>query len=142
MSDTTTTSPTQQSTDGIVDAFFAAFGSGDQQTILDLFADTVDFRVEGAPEVPWTGTRSGREELADFFGSFGEVLGAPESFEVTGRVTQGSDAVVFAECVFPVLATGKKFANRYALRFSVGEGRIVRYHMYEDSYAVQQAFVG
>lgn len=135
------TAVTQQSTDEIVDAFFAAFGAGDQAAILALFAETVDFRVEGAPEVPWTGVRSRREELAGFFGSFGEVLGAPESFEVTGRVTQDADAVVFAECAFPVLATGKTFVNPYALRFSVQDGRIVRYHMYEDSYAVHRAFV-
>lgn len=133
---------TQVRTDETVDAFFAAFGSGDGETLLGLFADETDFRVAGSPDVPWAGERRSREEIGAFFGIFGEVLTAPESFEVTGRVTQGEDAVVFATAVFGVLATGKSFTNPYALRFTVVDGKIVRYHMYEDSYAIHAAFTG
>jgi ketosteroid isomerase-like protein len=124
----------------VVDAFFAAFGSGDSEALLDLYAYPVDFHVAGAPNVPWSGERSTRDELAEFFGTFGKVLSAPESFELTGRIEQGSDAVVFADCVFSVLDTGKKFRNRYALHFSVLDGQITKYHMYEDSYAIHEAF--
>jgi ketosteroid isomerase-like protein len=131
---------TQTRTDETVDAFFNAFGAGDGDTLLGLFADEIDFRVAGSPDVPWAGERRTREEIAAFFGIFGEVLTAPESFEVTGRVTQGEDAVVFATAAFGVLATGKSFTNPYALRFTVVDGKIVRYHMYEDSYAIHPAF--
>lgn len=127
-------------TDTVVDAFFAAFGSGDVDATVALFADEVDFRVSGAPNVPWTGARSAKGELAEFFGTFGQVLTMPESFELTGRVTEGEHAVVTARCVFGVLATGRKFTNHYALHFTVSDGRVSRYHMYEDSHAIAEAF--
>ncbi|MFF4231426.1 nuclear transport factor 2 family protein [Streptomyces sp. NPDC001820] len=131
---------TQPSTIETVDAFFANFGSGNLPGMLDLFADQVDFNVAGAPNVPWAGARSTKDELAEFFGLFGQVLTAPDKFEITTKISEGNDAVVIANCVFGVVATGKKFTNGYALHFTVVDGQIVRYHMYEDSYAISEAF--
>jgi uncharacterized protein len=130
---------TQTATSETVDAFFGNFGEGNVQGVLDLFADKVDFRVHGSQQVPWTGSRSSKEEISDFFGSFG-VLTGPEHFEITNKIVQGEDAVVIANCIFGVQATGKSFHNHYALHFSVADGKIVRYHMYEDSYAIHEAF--
>jgi ketosteroid isomerase-like protein len=129
-----------RTTDETVDAFFAAFGAGDSEALLDVFADTVDFHVGGSPSVPWAGSRSTKAEIAEFYGLFPQLLSGPESFEITTRVTQDQDAVVIANCVFEVIATKKKFTNRYALHFTVTDGRVVRYHMYEDSYAIHEAF--
>ncbi|MFD9631051.1 nuclear transport factor 2 family protein [Streptomyces violascens] len=131
---------TRKATVDTVDAFFEAFGTGNQSALLDLFADKVDFTVAGSPHVPWAGSRSTKEEIAEFFGLFGQVLTPPESFAITGKVADGEDAVVFATCVFGVLATGKKFTNSYALHFKVADERIVGYRMYEDSYAIHEAF--
>ncbi|MDL9936879.1 nuclear transport factor 2 family protein [Gordonia sp. ABSL1-1] len=125
----------------VVDSFFANFGAGDTDALLDLFADDADFRVNGADTVPWSGTRSGRAEIGEFFDVLGKVLTPPELFEVTGRVADAGDVVVFARAVFGVRATGKTFDNAYALHFGVDDGRIVRYHMYEDSHAIAEAFV-
>ena len=136
----TTITDTTAATDQVVDAFFTAFGSGDSETLLSLFAAPTDLRANGAPNVPWAGAQTTREGVADFFGSFGRELTAPESFEIHGRVTQGEDAVVFATCVFGVKSTGKKFKNDLAMHFSVADGKITRYHVYEDSYAIHEAF--
>lgn len=136
------TTAQRQSTRTVLDSFFERFGSGDLPGLLDLFADTVDFRVDGSPSVPWTGTRSSRQEISAFFEIFPKVLTAPESFAVTTRVVDGQDAMVTADCVFGVLATGRKFTNRYALHLRVQDGRITRYHMYENSYAIAEAFAG
>ncbi|WP_149182789.1 nuclear transport factor 2 family protein [Streptomyces sp. TRM49041] len=130
---------TQTSTSETVDAFFGNFGEGNIPGVLDLFADKVDFRVTGSPLVPWTGARSSKEEISQFFASFG-VLTGPEHFELSHKIVQGEDAVVIANCVFGVEATSKKFHNHYALHFTVTDGKIVRYHMYEDSYAIHEAF--
>ncbi len=137
---TAVTTDQRQASLETVDAFFAAFGSGDQTALLNLFADEVDFRINGAPNVPWSGKRAGREEIAEVFNLFGQHLTGPDFFEVSGRIADGHDVVIFASCGFGVLSTGKKFANSYALRFTVVGGQIVRYHMYEDSYAISEAF--
>ncbi|MBC7272602.1 MAG: nuclear transport factor 2 family protein [Streptomyces sp.] len=134
------TTAQQQTTAAVVDAFFERFGAGDLPGLLDLFADRVDFRVSGSPQVPWTGARSTRQEISEFFGVFPKVLTAPQSFTLHARLVDGPHAVVMAESAFGVLATGKTFTNAYALHFSVEDGQIVRYHMYEDSYAIAEAF--
>lgn len=134
------TTDQRQATLDTVDAFFQAFGSGDSQALLDVFAEKVDFTVHGSADVPWTGHRSTRDEIAEFFGLFSQLLTAPESFDINGRIADGEDAVVFGTCVFGVLATGRKFTNNFALHFTAVDGRIVRYHMYEDSHAIAGAF--
>jgi ketosteroid isomerase-like protein len=134
------TTAQQQTTAATVDAFFERFASGDLPGLLGLFADQVDFRVAGSPNVPWTGTRSTRQEISAFFETFPKVLTAPKGFTLNARLVDGEHAVVLAESVFGVLATGKTFTNAYALHFSVVDGQITRYHMYEDSYAIAEAF--
>ena len=91
---------TQLTTGETVDAFFARFGAGDLPALLDLFADQVDFRVSGAPHVPWTGHRSGKEEIAQFFDLFGKYLTAPENFTLHATIVDGEHAVVTGTCVF------------------------------------------
>ncbi|MEU3794766.1 nuclear transport factor 2 family protein [Streptomyces fructofermentans] len=135
-----TTVQRQESTAATVDSFFARFASGDLPGLLELFADRVDFTVAGSPHVPWTGTRSTKEEIREFFDIFPRVLTAPQSFTLHARLIDGQHAVVTAESAFGVLATGKAFTNTYALHLSVVDGRITRYRMYEDSYAIAEAF--
>jgi ketosteroid isomerase-like protein len=134
------TTATQLTTRETVDSFFARFGAGDLPALLDLFAEQVDFRVSGAPNVPWAGHRSSKEEIAEFFGLFGKHLTAPETFALDTTIVDGEHAVVTGNCVFGVLSTGKTFTNDFALHFTVTAGKIVRYHMYEDSHAISMAF--
>ncbi|TGB13382.1 nuclear transport factor 2 family protein [Streptomyces sp. MZ04] len=134
------TTAQQRTTGATVDSFFERFASGDLPGLLGLFADQVDFRVAGSADVPWTGTRSTKDEIAEFFAIFPKVLTAPQGFNLGTRLVDGQHAVVTAESVFGVLATGKTFTNAYALHFSVVDGEITRYHMYEDSHAIAEAF--
>jgi hypothetical protein len=131
---------TQSATRDKVDAFFTYFGAGDIPGLLELFADEVDFTVNGAANVPWAGHRSDKGEIAEFFGLFGTHLTAPEEFALHTTLVDGEHAVVTGHCVFGVLSTGKKFTNAFALHFTVADGKIVRYHMYEDSHAISAAF--
>jgi ketosteroid isomerase-like protein len=124
----------------VLDSFFEKFGKGDLPGLLELFAGTVDFNVSGSPNVPWTGRRSTRVEISQFFQILPKELAGPERFALKARLVDGTDAVVIAESVWRVLSTGKIFTSAYALHLTVEDGRITRYHMYEDSYAIAQAF--
>ncbi|GAA0820966.1 nuclear transport factor 2 family protein [Streptosporangium amethystogenes subsp. fukuiense] len=131
---------TPETTREIVDAFFTRFGSGDLPGLLDLFADRVDFSVPGAPNVPWTGTRSTRDEIAEFFTLLGTELTPADEFTVNATVLDGDHAVVTGRSRFGVLSTGKAFTNDFALHFTVTDARISGYHMHEDSHAISVAF--
>lgn len=129
-----------QTTREVIDAFFARFGAGDLPGLIDLFADEVDFSVPGAPQVPWTGTRTRKDEVEAFFTTLGKELGPAEEFTLTTTVIQDDHAVVTGRARFTVLATGKPFVNEFALHFTVTNGKITRYHMYENSYAISTAY--
>ncbi|MDV6276542.1 nuclear transport factor 2 family protein [Rhodococcus erythropolis] len=128
-------------TAAVVDSFFTRFGTGDVPGLIDLFADTFDFVVNGAPNIPWSGRRSTRAELADFFNSFGQVLAPAEVYAITATVIDGENAVMLGHNKFEVLATGKSFTNDFALHMTVEGGKITTYRMHEDSYAISAAFV-
>ena len=70
--------------------FFTRFGAGDIPGLLDLFADTIDFTVNGAPNIPWAGRHSHRDELTEFFSSFGQVLAPPEELPSARRSSTGA----------------------------------------------------
>ena len=111
-------------TAAVVDSFFAHFSTGDIDAILGLFAESVDFYVNGAPNIPWSGTRTSREEMKEFFAIFGRELGAPQEFVITTKVVDADNAVVVGRNKFEVLATKKTFTNPFALHFTVREGRV------------------
>ncbi|MER7332787.1 MULTISPECIES: nuclear transport factor 2 family protein [unclassified Micromonospora] len=131
---------TPTSTAAVVESFFARFGAGDVPGLVDLFADTFDFVVNGTPNIPWSGRRSTPAELPDFFGAFGRVLGPAQEYNVTATVVDGENAVVLGHNKFEVLATGKSFTNHFALHIAVTNGKITTYHMYEDTHAIDAAF--
>ncbi len=131
-----------KTTDETVDAFFQHFSTGDIPAILDLFTNPTELLVTGPPAIPWAGRRTTPEELAVFFALFGTELSPPLEFTVSARVTQGQHAVVLGRNRFEVLATHKAFTNEFAIHFTVTDGKISSYHMYEDTHAIYSAFTG
>ncbi|MFC4224703.1 nuclear transport factor 2 family protein [Lysinibacter cavernae] len=124
-----------------VDAFFAAFGTGNLDGVINTFGETVDFAVPGAPNVPWTGIRTTKTQVAEFFTMLmRDGLTEPEEFTLDAMIVDGEEAVAAGHSRFRVVKTGKTFDNQFAIRFTVQEGNIVRYHMHEDSYAISEAF--
>jgi ketosteroid isomerase-like protein len=129
-----------------VGEFLTRLGEGDPERIAELFAERVDWQLdwpEGEhPAVPWIRPRSTRAEVAEHFRTLGthhtpgEQTGAPEPTVLV----DGTDAVVLAEIRGTARATGRSYAARCALRLTVGNGLITRYHVYEDSLTVARAF--
>jgi hypothetical protein len=126
------------STKDIIEAFFARFGAGDAEGVLELFADEVDFNVAGAYFVPWTGPRTDQAGVAEFLAAAAAV--EPQEFVVERILADGGAGVALGHFTHRVLATGKTFSSRFALHVTVGGGLITRYHMFEDSYAIAEAF--
>lgn len=125
-----------EATRSVVDDFVRR--AGGEGSAVELFAERVDHYVPGSPDVPWTGRRSTRAEVEEFFGQLGAHL-EPRLFSVRGVLIDGSDAVVLGDFAYTVRSNGKPFEGQFALHLSVEDSRIVRYHMYEDSYALADA---
>lgn len=127
---------TADNTRRTIESFLRRLGGGED--VSDIFAETVDHYVPGAEAVPWTGRRSTRAEVAEFFGLLREHL-EPRSFELSRLIAQGADGVALGRFEYTVRSNGRPFEGQFALHLTVEDGLIVRYHMYEDSYALERA---
>ncbi|WP_081416828.1 carboxymuconolactone decarboxylase family protein [Arthrobacter castelli] len=130
---------TADSTGRTVQGFFDSLANG--EPVSAMFAESVDHYVPGAQTVPWTGRRSTRAEVSEFFDLLGEHL-QPRSFEVSQLFVHGSDAVALGRFAYTVRSNGRPFEGQFALHLTIENGLITRYHMYEDSYALEQAVTG
>ncbi|MEU9856917.1 nuclear transport factor 2 family protein [Streptomyces sp. NPDC047974] len=123
-----------------VEAFFARVSKGDVEGALEFIAEPVDWFTPGDTAlIPWMGRRESHSDIRDFFRMAGEHM-TPESFETAHTLVDGELAVVLGSFRYRVDATGKSFSSEFALELRVTDGRITRYHMHEDSYAISLAF--
>ncbi|MGV9295277.1 nuclear transport factor 2 family protein [Amycolatopsis sp. NPDC003676] len=127
------------------DEFVRRVTQGDPDRIAELFAEAVDWWVSWPepehPAVPWIRPRSTRADVADHFRTLG-IACAPEEVRVDRILIDGPDAVLAGTSAQTVKLTGKHFATSFAVCLTVAGGLITRYHVYEDSLAVAEAFVG
>ncbi len=129
-----------------IDEFLGRVAAGDPEGIAQLFADQVDWRLDW-PEgdysqtVPWIRHRSTRADVADNFRQIGEhhVPGESDA-RVHAVLVDGTEAVVLGEVAHTAKPTGRSYVAAFALHLTVVDGLITRYHIYEDSLAVAQAF--
>jgi uncharacterized protein len=129
-----------------VEELLRRIAEGDPERIGQLFADEVDWKVDW-PEgdysqtVPWIRHRSTRADAADNFREIGEHHVPGEStVRVDAVLVDGPDAVVLGQLAHTAKPTGRSYAGAYALRVTVVDGAIIRFHIYEDSLAVAAAF--
>jgi ketosteroid isomerase-like protein len=134
---TTTTAP--HGTAETVQEFFTLFGSGDRPGMLALFAADAEVVVAGSPTVPWVGRHSTSEAIDAMFSAFAEKV-KTVLFDIDRILVDGDNAIVLGNFAHEVPATGKTFRSAFALHIVVGEGKILRYEMFEDSCGAAAAF--
>lgn len=107
--------------------------------VLDLFAEDVEWDIPGDLEtVSWIGPRSGHEAVANFYRELASRL-EPRRFEIRKIVADDETAVMLGDLASLVKATGKHIESPFTVDITVRDGKIVRYRLLEDSYAVARA---
>lgn len=122
-----------------VQSIFEAFGRGDVPAVIGALAEDVRWTVPGPPTVPHFGERRGHQGALEFFAKLGEAVEFTE-FEAREYVAQGDDVVVLGGERGRVRATGREFAQEWALVFTLRGGKVTRFRGYEDTAAVAEAF--
>jgi len=124
-----------------VQRLFPLLAEGRTDEAAALFADAVSFSIPHPPGVPWVPEVDSADGMREFF----ELLAAhvrPKLTEVGQIVAEGDDVVVLGRMVSEVKATGRDIDTAFALHITVRAGRITRYHLYEDTLAVAEAYFG
>jgi ketosteroid isomerase-like protein len=124
----------------IAQQLLAQIGSGaapDQ--IAALFSTDVQFEVPGDVGVlPWIGRGIGRSAVSDFIRGTRRLLERVR-FDVQGILADDDRAVIFGDLASRVSGTGKLIESPFALILNVSDGKIARFQMLEDSFAVSRA---
>lgn len=131
-------------TRAVLTAFLTDLGAEDFDAIAGHFADTVDWKVnwpEGEyPATPWIRARSTPADAADNFRTIAaHHIRDKAGFELDRILVDGEDAVILGVTRQTSRATGRSFAAMVAVHVTVTDGKIARYHVYEDSLAVAEA---
>lgn len=124
-----------------VQRLFPLLAEGKTAEASALFADVVSFSVPHPPGIPWVPEVDSAEGMRTFFDLLQTHVQAKE-FELRQVIAADDDVVLIGRMVSEVKKTGREIATAFALHTTVRDGRITRYHLYEDTYAVAQAYFG
>lgn len=121
--------------------FLQKLALADAEGLGELFAESIDWRVPGDEQLPWIGTRSRKQEVPEYFRTLWTGLEAGKSIvEFDRMLVDGEDAVLLAHFSHMAAPTQKRFDTDVAIRLTVTDGKIVRLHLYEDTFAVARAY--
>ena len=115
----------------IVQRGYEAFGRGDLQTLLDLFAENIEWITPGPPELPTAGHRHGRQEVADFFQTLGQTFDF-ERFEPKEFIAQGDRVVVVGDDTLRLKSGGARLDFEWVHVFDMRDGKVTRFREYGD----------
>lgn len=123
----------------VVQRNYEAVGHGDIPMLLDLLTDDVEWTMQGPSVIPFTGTRRGREGVAEFFFTLAENLEF-EQFEPREFVAQGDTVVVLGYERSLIKPTGRMIEHEWAHVFTLRDGKIAKARFIEDTAAYVVAF--
>lgn len=122
----------------IVQDGYERFKTGNIPSLLEIMSDRVEWMIPEVPGVPVSGTRNGREGVADFFAKLNETQELI-SFEPREFIAQGDKVVVLGRYSFRVRATRQQFESDWAHVFTIQNGKVVRFQEFADTAAVAVA---
>jgi ketosteroid isomerase-like protein len=140
MAETTTTDVTRAAVQAWFDAFHAGGPDVPGTTLPDVEWVVAQETAPGTREViPWTGVViKGHDGVQQFLDT---LLADFEVLEIVDRKTlvEGDTAAVFGNFRYRNRWTDKIVESDFAIEIVVREGKIARFHFYENTYAVVAA---
>jgi ketosteroid isomerase-like protein len=122
----------EQANERMIRSVYEAFGRGDIPTILGMLADDVDWYDPGPPEVTHAGRYRGRDDVGRFFSKVGESLDI-EAFQQTEFIAKGDRVIVLGSIRAKVKQTGLVYDSEFAMSWTLRDGRITKWQVYEDT---------
>ena len=118
---------------------YAAFGSGDMEKLLSLFAEDIEWTVPSIEGAPFGGTLRGRNQVAASFETLAETEDVQE-FTQEDYIAQNDRVVVTGRSKAVVKATGRTLELEYVHLFTISGGKVQRFVEYFDTAAAAEAY--
>lgn len=122
----------------IVERYFRAFGAGDAEAALACVHPDAVWHVDGDPMVGTVGIIRGRDAVRAWQTRFPSSF-RPIDFSVDRLIAEGDDVIALGNFRHRVVSTGAIVDSDYAIRFTVRDGLIARYRIFEDSLLLAHA---
>jgi len=107
--------------------------------IASLFSADLEWEIAGdVGALPWIGKKKGRSAVAEFACDTGTMLERLR-FEVKDILVNEHRAVILGDLASRVKSTEKVIETAFALVLTIVDGRVTRFQMLEDSFAVSRA---
>ena len=123
----------------VVQQAYDNFKTGNIPSLLNLFAEDIEWVLPEIENVSFSGKRRGRGEVGKFFASVNEQQEALQ-FEPRDFVAQGDRVVALGRYTWRIKSTGRKTESDFAHVFTVRNGRVVRFQEYMDSASIAAAY--
>lgn len=121
----------------IVKDFFAAIGSYNEQNLLALAAEDIEWIIPGEGW-PLAGTHRGHAGLADVLQKANETVETSYS-EPPEFIAQGDRVVVVGFATGRIKATNKTFEDHWVFAITVRNGKLTNIREYIDTQALARA---
>jgi ketosteroid isomerase-like protein len=118
---------------------YAAFGRGDIGAVMQALADDIDWTYPGTADVPYVGTRHGKQAVLEWFAILAQTVSF-QRFEPYAFIAQGDAVVTLLHVEGTVRATGRSYSTEDAHVVTFKDGKIVRFRVYTDTAATAAAF--
>jgi ketosteroid isomerase-like protein len=123
----------------ITRSFIASLGARDLESLLELFAETVDWAIPGnETKAPSLGVRRSKAEICEFFKLLWRST-EPVDAAIHETFSNAHSAVIAGEFATKMIATRKVVRSIFFVHLSEQNGRITRYRLLEDSFAVSES---
>ena len=116
--------------------FFAAIGRGDEDGLLALVADDIEWIIPGE-DWPLAGTHRGHAGLADVLQKASKTM--ETSTEPREFVAQGDRVLVVGFATGRIKATNKTFEDHWVFAITVRNGKLANVREYVDTQALARA---
>ncbi len=129
----------EQENTQLVRQAYDKFKAGDIPGLLGLFSDDIEWQLDPVENVPFSGTRHGKQEVADFFGLVDQSQQALQ-FEPREYIAQGDKVVALGHYAWSVKATDRVFESDWAEVFTIRDGKICGFREFAHTAAGAAAY--
>lgn len=126
-------------THNLIQNFYQALANRELQSLLELFAEEVDWEVPGNEELaPWLGKRESRDEIKAFYQLLWQSV-EPISAQIEHILADGDFGVATGRFSSLMLRSGQVYTSIFSAHFTLKNGKITRYRFLEDSHGLVEA---
>ncbi|MBO4257221.1 nuclear transport factor 2 family protein [Streptomyces griseorubiginosus] len=125
-----------------VEAYLDAFGARDMEHILSLFSPDATWTIPGDPALTaWAGSRTGPEGIRQSLSALFAAV-EPLAFELGTMVEADGRVLAPGRYTSRFHPSGQALNSEMIMRFTVTDGLIMDYRVFEDSLGITRAHLG